>query len=225
MRMANLRSPKIGTSATPGIVCRRGLTMRLMMSVISSGLMVSLVKASQTTGKASASTLATTDSPAESGSRARTRATRSRTSAAAASGSLLSLKRTVIWLCSEREIEVRMSTPSMPAMESSSGLVTCDSITSDEAPTSLVLTVTTGSSIRGYSRTLSLVYDTAPTSNSISDITVANTGRRMEISDSFMALAPFFQASGGARCGAGGWPRSRGCHCGRWRSGRRGSRA
>ena len=63
------------------------------------------------------------------------------------------MKRTVIWLCSEREIEVRMSTPSMPAMESSSGLVTCDSITSEDAPTSVVATVTTGSSMLGYSRT------------------------------------------------------------------------
>ena len=54
-----------------------------------------------------------------------------------------------------------MSTPSMPAMESSSGLVTCDSMTSDEAPTSLVVTVTTGSSMRGYSRTASRSKDTS----------------------------------------------------------------
>jgi hypothetical protein len=45
-----------------------------------------------------------------------------------------------------------MSTPSMPAMESSSGLVTCDSMTSDDAPSSVVLTLTSGSSMRGYSR-------------------------------------------------------------------------
>jgi hypothetical protein len=49
--------------------------------------------------------------------------------------------------------EVMMSTPSMPAMESSSGLVTCDSMTSDDAPSSRVLTLTSGSSMRGYSRT------------------------------------------------------------------------
>jgi hypothetical protein len=50
-------------------------------------------------------------------------------------------------------MEVITSTASMPAMESSSGLVTCDSITSAEAPAYLTLTVTTGSSILGYSRT------------------------------------------------------------------------
>ena len=54
-----------------------------------------------------------------------------------------------------------MSTPSMPAIESSSGLVTCDSMTSDDAPISRVLTVTTGSSMRGYSRTDSRVNETS----------------------------------------------------------------
>jgi len=61
---------------------------------------------------------------------------------AAVSGSLVRRKRTVIWLLSVRDTEVMMSTPSMPAIESSSGLVTCDSMTSDEAPSSRVLTLT-----------------------------------------------------------------------------------
>ena len=43
MRMAYLRSPPICTSATPVTVCSRGLTTRLMRSVSSSGLIVSLV--------------------------------------------------------------------------------------------------------------------------------------------------------------------------------------
>jgi hypothetical protein len=43
MRIAKVRSPFTRTSATPGTVCRRGLTMRLMMSVISSGDSVWLV--------------------------------------------------------------------------------------------------------------------------------------------------------------------------------------
>ncbi len=163
--------------------------MRLMTSVTSSGLSVSLVKASQTVGVASASTLAMTGSSTASGRRARTRETRSRTSAAASSGFFSSLKRTVIWLCSEREIEVMMSTPSMPAMESSSGLVTCDSMTSDDAPTSLVVTVTTGSSMRGYSRTDSRSKDTTPMSTIISDITVAKTGRRIEVSEMRMPIS------------------------------------
>ena len=46
----------------------------------------------------------------------------------------ISRKRTEIWLCSARLMEVMTSTASMPAMESSSGLVTCDSITSADAP-------------------------------------------------------------------------------------------
>ena len=81
------------------------------------------------------------------------------------------------------------STMSMPAMESSSGLAICDSTTSAEAPTYLTVTVTTGSSILGYSRTGSLVNDTAPISNTNSESTVANTGRRIEISGNCMAAS------------------------------------
>ena len=57
-------------------------------------------------GWASASTLETIGSSISSGSRPRTRATRSRTSLAAASGSRSSLKRAVIWLFSGRLIEL-----------------------------------------------------------------------------------------------------------------------
>ena len=122
------------TSATPVTVCRRDLTMRLTRSLICSGLSVSLVNASQITGKASASTLAITGSSICWGSLLRTREVRSRTSAAAASASFSSRNRTEIWLCSARLIEVITSTASMPAMESSSGLVTWVSITSADAP-------------------------------------------------------------------------------------------
>ncbi len=104
-------------------------------------------------GFASASTLAITGSSTSSGSRPRTRATRSRTSLAAASGLRSRRKRTVIWLFSARLIEVSTSTPSIPASESSSTLVTRDSMISALAPRYLVSTVTTGSSIFGYSRT------------------------------------------------------------------------
>ena len=77
------------------------------------------------------------------------------------------------------------STPSMPAIESSSGLVTCDSITSAEAPGS--------ARAHGDHRLVDprvlahrQAVDTtpAPTSTTSSDITVANTGRRIEISGS-----------------------------------------
>jgi hypothetical protein len=156
--------------------------MRVMMSVTSSADRVSLVKASQMVGEASASTFEITGSSTASGRRERTRETRSRTSAAASSGLRDSVKRAVIWLSSARETELMISMPSMPAIESSSGLVTVDSITSDEAPVSRVLTLTTGSSMRGYSRTSSSENETMPISTSSIDITAAKTGRRIEVS-------------------------------------------
>jgi hypothetical protein len=86
------------------------------------------------TGCESASTLAMMGSSMVSGSLPRARATLSRTSAAAESGSRLSVKRTLMREVSERLCEVISSTPSMPASESSSGFVTCDSTTSADAP-------------------------------------------------------------------------------------------
>jgi hypothetical protein len=60
--------------------------------------------------------------------------------------------------------------------------VICDSITSDDAPISRVDTVTTGSSIFGYSRTDKRSKDTKPIKMISSDSTVASTGRRMDVS-------------------------------------------
>ena len=108
--------------------------MRLMSSVISSGPSVSLLTETTITGSASESACATTGSSISAGRRPRTRATRSRTSLAATSGFFSSLKRTLISLRPARVADSITSMPSMPAMESSSGLVTCDSITSAEAP-------------------------------------------------------------------------------------------
>jgi hypothetical protein len=71
-------------------------------------------------------------------------------------------------------------------MESSSGLETWLSTTSADAPGYLTVTVTTGSSIFGYSRTDSLLKLTAPISTTSRDNTVAKTGRRMEISGKSM---------------------------------------
>ena len=85
-------------------------------------------------GFESASTLAITGSSMVSGIFARTRATLSRTSAAAESGSRFNVKRTLMRLCSERLCEVITSTPSMPESESSRIFVTCDSTTSADAP-------------------------------------------------------------------------------------------
>ena len=138
------------------------------------------------TGCESASTFAMIGSSIVSGSLPRARDTLSRTSAAAESGSRFSVNRTLMRLVSERLCDVISSTPSMPASESSSGFVTCDSTTSADAPRYVTLTLTTGSSIRGYSRTDSRVYEIRPISRMISDRTVAKTGRLMQISGSIM---------------------------------------
>ncbi len=111
------------------------------------------VTAIQITGNESASTFEITGSSTLSGRRARTRATLSRTSAAAESGSRVRRNRTLMLLRSDRLNDVSSSTPSMPASESSSTLVICDSMTSADAPGYVVCTLTTGSSIFGYSRT------------------------------------------------------------------------
>ena len=70
-------------------------------------------------------------------------------------------------------------TPSMPDSESSSGCVTCDSITCADAPVYTVRTDTTGVSIFGYSRTDNRVNAITPSNTMTRLITVASTGRRM----------------------------------------------
>ena len=108
--------------------------MRLAMSLSSSDEWRSDEKAIQMIGLASASTFEITGSSMSSGRRRRWRDTRSRTSAAALSASRSMRKRIVIWLRSWRLIDWITSTPSMPASESSSGFVTCDSTISALAP-------------------------------------------------------------------------------------------
>src|SRR5450432_1900171 len=156
-----------------------------------------------------------------SGSLPRARATLSRTSAAAESGSRLRVKRTLILLTSERLCEVMTSTPSMPASESSSGFVTCDSTTSAEAPRYVVCTLTTGSSMRGYSRTDRRVYEISPTRTMVSDSTVASTGRLTQISGNTMAAVRTSRS--GLRCGRrrGRVDLGRYAHSGRRRRGTR----
>ncbi len=118
----------------PGSVCRRGLILREAKSETSSRECRSLVNPIHMIGHASASVLEMTGSSMSRGSRPRTRATLSRTSAAAASESRESEKRMVMSLRSVRETDEITSTPSMPESESSSTLVTWDSITSEDAP-------------------------------------------------------------------------------------------
>src|SRR6185295_4390293 len=54
----------------------------------------------------------------------------------------------------------------------------------------VVLTLTTGSSMRGYSRTDRRWYEMRPTSRMMSDSTVANTGRLMHSSGRVIARTP-----------------------------------
>ena len=163
-----------------------GLTKVLAISESCKAEWVSELSAKKITGCASASTLAITGSSIPWGKRWRTREVLSRTSAAAESASRESANRMEIWLRSWRLLEVMTSTPSIPASESSSTLVTCASTTSLDAPAKRVVTVTTGSSILGYSRTDRPLNDTAPTSIMSKESTVANTGRRIEVSASCM---------------------------------------
>ena len=200
--MENLRSPEIVTSAAPGAVCSMGLTKVLAISESCRALWVSELNDKKMTGNASASTLAMTGSSMPCGRRCRTRETLSRTSAAAESASRDRAKRIEIWLRSWRLLEVMTSTPSMPARESSSTLVTCASTTSLDAPPNRVVTVTTGSSIFGYSRTDRPVKDTAPINMMSKDSTVAKTGRRMDVSANCMMHQPPEDRAAGALAGA-----------------------
>src|SRR5262245_8393161 len=129
-----------------------------------------------------ASIFDTPDSSEASGSWARTRATRSRTSFAAESTLRSGTNSTVIWLTSSRDTDFTVRTPSMPEIESSIGWVICDSVTCGLAPLYTVRTETIGVSILGYSRTERRENEIAPSSTIIRLITVASTGRRMQSS-------------------------------------------
>ena len=85
-------------SATPSIRVISSMMKRSTKSVICAGVCRALENASQMIGSALASTLAMIGSSISSGRSPRTRPTRSRTSAAAASGSRPSLNVTVISL-------------------------------------------------------------------------------------------------------------------------------
>ena len=103
---------------------------------------------------------------------------------AAESTSRAGTNSTLIWLTSSRDTDFNVRTPSMPAIESSRGWVICDSITWGLAPLYTVRTETTGVSIFGYSRTERRENEIAPSSKIIRLITLASTGRRMQISGS-----------------------------------------
>ena len=162
----------------------------------------SLVSAMKMIDCASASTLAITGSSISSGSRPRTRATRSRTSLAATSGSVPRRKRTVIRLSSDWLLEVSDSMPSIPEIDPSRICVTCVSMISALAPRYCVRTETIGSSMFGYSRTVRREYETMPTSTMSRLSTVEKTGRRTKNSKKFIVDFRTCQTSGSASRGA-----------------------
>ena len=170
------------TLATPGSFAS-GSTRNFSAMVVSwTWSYCSPDSASHITACASESRLATTGSSISSGSRLRARATRSRTSLAAASRSRPSSNSTEICETCSRLSEVTTLTPSMPFTWSSRTSVTEVSTTSGAAPGNTVVTETIGGSIDGSSRLVSRSRLIPPKSRITSDITVASTGRSMQIS-------------------------------------------
>ena len=133
-------------------------------------------------GKASASVFSMTGSSMSSGRRPRTRATLSRTSWAASSiGRSRLNSRVMVAICSWLLL-VRVRSPSTLVSSSSSTSVTADSITCGLAPGRITVTVTTGASASGNSRTASRVYPMMPTSTMPRLTIEESTGRRMKSS-------------------------------------------
>ena len=118
-----------------------------------------------------------------------TRATRSRTSLAAASTSRLTSNsmRTCERSSSLSDSILRM--PSMPATESSMICVILVSMIAADAPRYAVVIETVGRSMSGYSRTDRRWSDTRPKITSSRLMTVAKTGRRTESSEIRMPSA------------------------------------
>src|SRR5512146_3487333 len=100
-----------------------------------------------------------------------------------------------------------------PVLSSSSRIsVTADSTTGALAPGNPVDTDTMGGSTSGYSRTARREYPITPKRTSAALTMLANTGRRMEMSEIFMAtgfggvfryygsVAPEIQPAGAPRC-------------------------
>src|SRR3990170_2817267 len=90
--------------------------------------------------------------------------------------------------CSALEL-VRVRSPGIVLSSSSRMSVTADSTTRGFAPGSTVWTEMTGGSMSGYSRTDSSEYPMTPNSTRPALIMLASTGRRMEMSDSFMGAS------------------------------------
>ena len=89
----------------------------------------------------------------------------------------------MIWLTSSRLCDLMVLMPSMPDSASSIGVVITLSTTCAVAPLYTVRTDTMGGSIFGYSRTDRRSNEMMPSSTIIKLITVASTGRLIEMSD------------------------------------------
>ncbi len=132
--MAYRFDPHTQTWLTSGMVCTLSLNVLMAISEISSKLRLSLLIFRKTMGTRSASALETAGLSTSGGRKRMTCDTLSRTSLAAASKSTSRSNSTVIVLRPSRLTDVRVRIPATPLMDSSSGSVICDSMTSALAP-------------------------------------------------------------------------------------------
>ena len=87
--------------------------------------------------------------------------------------------------------DVMSSMPLAWAIAFSSGVVMKPATTAGSAPYSVVVTVTTAFSVRGYCSTGSEPTARNPSTRIIRLTTVASTGRRMKMSVKFIVAAPY----------------------------------
>jgi len=92
----------------------------------------------------------------------------------------------MIWLFSSEEELESVRSPWIVDSSSSSTSVTAVSTTCACAPGSTVETEMIGGSMSGSSRTESRVYPMTPNSTRAAEIMLARTGRRMDVSESFI---------------------------------------
>src|SRR5262245_35770968 len=177
----------------------RARLIRLSASSVNSRADRRPATTSAITGAASTSNFSITGGSVPSGSWARTVATFSRTSCAAASISRSRMNETKIWLCPSIVVERSSSIPLMVLTASSIRFVTWLSASSGLAPGSRVVTVTVGMSTFGKMSRPRSRYEASPRTTSETTSIVAKTGRRTQRSTSDTALRPGDRTRGGPR--------------------------
>ena len=150
-RIAYFLSPQMRISDTPGMVCNCFLMVFAAISLISRRLRSLLCTVTTKIASEFASAFDTVGGSMSAGNCLCTRATRSRTSFADVSRSLLSENSTVIVLAPSRLIDVSDVMPAIPLSDSSNTSVILDSITSAFAPGYAAFTVMIGGSTAGNS--------------------------------------------------------------------------